>query len=109
MSDPVAAYQRAYQELQAATAAAERVVGVVTDAARKLGRWQDVEVTYPDGGYPPHLTEGARQNKINPQHWPSAEALHKTLLGWHKARAALQAAWDLVPPDRRAGLIPPSA
>jgi hypothetical protein len=39
--------------------------------------------------------------------WPAAAVINTALTEWHAARQAMYNAFDGVPQDRRAGLVPP--
>ncbi len=83
----------AEEALKRATREAERVVGVITDAGKKLRDWQNVRVSdikIPIEGL------GSSAPSINAKKWPTARQLTKVLAAWHKAdKAVLNAEFNV--------------
>lgn len=102
--DPVRRYLDALKKVQQARAKVERVVGVVTDAGKKLGKWQEVSVSDVNVGFPAELLGGP---SISGREWPTAQELAEALAAWHNARHEARNAWSGVPGPDRSGLQSP--
>ncbi len=106
MADPVAAYQTAYEEFGKAYDKGKRIAKFLMMIGDYMSRWESVSVTNAGIAYPASAV-GSRMKTINADDWPTAELLGQTLADFHKAKAALDAAWHAVPADRRSGLAYP--
>jgi hypothetical protein len=100
--NPVARYLDAIEALEQAAAEADRLAETVHDASVKLKNWREVNFVNVDA-------QGAagRGGTIDAREWPSAEQLAGAVALWHARQTEVRAAWEAVPPNRRAGLQPP--
>lgn len=105
-TDPIAAYQEALRNFDAATRQIERTVEVIISAASKLRVWKRVSISNIDLGFP--VEASAPDYCINGKEWPTARQLGEALVNWHQAHQAVRAKWERIPKDQRTGLVPPS-
>jgi hypothetical protein len=105
--DPIQAYQQAARELKTATAQAERLAKVVTQGASALRIWKTAMVSDVQVGFPAEIALNPRTLAINPADWPTAQAIAESLGGFHRAKFALQAAYNAIPGSQKDIVQPP--
>ena len=104
--NPILEYRAALEALDRAEREAERIVGIITDAATHLRNWKQVRVTNVSVFFPIELS-AARSPEIIGRTWPSAHQLAEALSNYHAALRDAGSAHRRIPADQRGVVQPP--